>query len=242
MNAGALDLGFVGDAPFSFAAAAGTPMKAVAAFETTGDGEGALSILVRKDSAIRSPVDLAGKRIATTRGSVGHYLLLFVLDKAGIDQSAVSIAFLAPNDGKSALDGGSVDAWSVWDPYVAIAELEGSTRSIANARALYPGFGFLIASDTAIAGKRAQIADFIGPMNRAYDWRRTHVAEFAKVFSAETGLPDAVAVAMLTHTQYRSVPIDDQVVAGVQAIIDVYARHRVVPARVDLSGCFDRSF
>jgi sulfonate transport system substrate-binding protein len=62
LNAGALDLGFVGDAPFAFAAAAGTPMKAVAAFEGTapaaGDEDGGLAILVKKDSSIADVADL----------------------------------------------------------------------------------------------------------------------------------------------------------------------------------------
>ncbi len=247
VNAGALDLGFAGDAPFAFAAAAGTPMKAVAAFEGTmasaGDDEdGGLAILVKKDSAIRSLADLRGKQIATTRGSVGHFLVLYALSKAGIAASDVTFAFLLPQDGKSALEGGWVDAWSTWDPYVATAQLEGGTRSLVNGRSLYAGFGFLIASDEAIRTKRALIEDFIPRQRRAFDWRGGHVADFAKIFSTQTGLPPRVAELMVAHTQYRPVPIDDRVIRTVQSILDLYAENHVIPASRDVSAAFDRSF
>ena len=53
LNAGAIDAGGVGDAPFTFAAAAGAPVKAFMAFRNRQDG---LAILVAPDS----PTDLRG--------------------------------------------------------------------------------------------------------------------------------------------------------------------------------------
>src|ERR1700722_16848001 len=67
MNAGALDLGVVGDAPFTFGFAAGVRMKVIAARLSTQAG---LAVLVLKDSPFRSLADLKGKRIATGRGSI----------------------------------------------------------------------------------------------------------------------------------------------------------------------------
>src|SRR6202048_3433575 len=50
LSAGAIDTGLVGDAPFTFAAAANVPVKAIAAVRQSRDG---LAILVRKESPIR---------------------------------------------------------------------------------------------------------------------------------------------------------------------------------------------
>jgi sulfonate transport system substrate-binding protein len=81
LNAGAIDTGLVGDAPFTFGAAAGVPIKAIAA---TRENRGGLAIIVPKDSPVQSLADLKGKRIATGRGSIGHQVVLAALEAAGL--------------------------------------------------------------------------------------------------------------------------------------------------------------
>src|ERR1700716_4589305 len=66
LSAGAIDTGLVGDAPFTFAAAANVPVRAIAAIRQSGDG---LAILVPSESRIQNFDDLKGKKIATGRGS-----------------------------------------------------------------------------------------------------------------------------------------------------------------------------
>ena len=61
LNAGAIEAGLVGDAPFTFAAAARVPVKAIAAIRQSREG---LAILVPKDSSIKSFADLRGRRAA----------------------------------------------------------------------------------------------------------------------------------------------------------------------------------
>src|ERR1700710_929496 len=68
LGAGAIDTGLVGDAPFTFAAAADAPIKAIGTVRQTREG---LAILVPKESKIGSFEDLKGKKIATGRGSIG---------------------------------------------------------------------------------------------------------------------------------------------------------------------------
>jgi len=78
LSAGAIETGIVGDAPFTFAAASGAPVKAIAAIRQTREG---LAILVPENSPIKSFADLRGKKIATGRGSIGHQLILAALEK-----------------------------------------------------------------------------------------------------------------------------------------------------------------
>src|ERR1700761_6958793 len=78
LGAGAIDTGLVGDAPFTFAAAARVPVKAIGAIRQSNDG---LAILVPRDSRVRSFDDLKGKKIATGRGSIGHQLILAALEE-----------------------------------------------------------------------------------------------------------------------------------------------------------------
>src|SRR6201999_2997964 len=50
LGAGAIDTGLVGDAPFTFAAAANVPVKAITALRQSGDG---LAVLVPRESKIQ---------------------------------------------------------------------------------------------------------------------------------------------------------------------------------------------
>src|SRR5438132_5161808 len=97
LAAGAIETGLVGDAPFTFAAAANVPVKAIAAIRQTREG---LAILVPENSPIKNFADLRGKKIATGRGSIGHQLILAALEKNGWGASDLQIAFLAPSDAK----------------------------------------------------------------------------------------------------------------------------------------------
>ena len=99
LNAGAIDVGGLGDAPLIFAYAAGARVRAVAA---TRSAPVDLAIIVPDGSPIRSAADLKGKRIATTRGSIGHYLAIATLERAGIKQSDVSLRFMQPAAAKAA--------------------------------------------------------------------------------------------------------------------------------------------
>jgi sulfonate transport system substrate-binding protein len=99
LGAGAIETGAVGDAPFTFAAAANVPVKTIAAIRQSREG---LAILVPRDSHIHGFDDLKGKKIATGRGSIGHQLILAALESRGSSAGDVQIAFLAPSDAKVA--------------------------------------------------------------------------------------------------------------------------------------------
>ena len=62
LSAGAIETGLVGDAPFTFAAAANVPVKAIAAIRQSREG---LAVLVQKDSPVRDFENLRGKKIDT---------------------------------------------------------------------------------------------------------------------------------------------------------------------------------
>jgi sulfonate transport system substrate-binding protein len=154
-KAGAIDAGTVGDAPFTFAVAASTPVKAIEAARSDQQG---LAIVVRGDSPTHSFKDLVGKKIATGRGSIGHQLVLALLEANGLRPSDIQLVFLPPADASVALATGSIDAWSTWDPYVAQAEVTQRARTVANGLGLTPGLSFFFAHDDALANPEKRAA------------------------------------------------------------------------------------
>jgi len=241
VSADAADAGAVGDAPFMFAYAAGSKIKAVQATQAAAGGA-STAVLVRADSPIRTAVDLKGKRIATGRGSIGHYLLLRVLEREGLTPKDVTVVFLSPGDAKAAFSSGAVDAWVTWGSYVGLAQLHDKTRIIADGRGLLSGIGFEAASDHAIATKRAQLADFLLRLAKAQAWERDHQAEYAAVLAKETGLAPDVAFYTVSKLRSVAVPIDAAVVNEERDTLSRYVKAGVVKASPDIDGAFDPSF
>lgn len=239
LNAGAVDVGGLGDAPLVFALAAGARVRAVAA---TRSNPLDLAIVVGPQSPLTEVANLKGKRLATTRGSIGHYLALAALKKANVSASDVTFVFLAPADAKAALASGNVDAWSVWDPYTALGESRDHDRIIANGVGLSEGLSYQVATETAIAAKRAQLADFLRRVATGQRWALTHPDEVAAMQSRVTGLPTDVLKTVYQRGQVHPVAIDDSVVAAQQRTADTYEAASVIRAHLDVRASFDRSF
>ena len=239
LNAGAIDTGLVGDAPFTFGAAAGAPIKAIAATRENREG---LAILVAKDSPFQSIQDLRGRRIATGRGSIGHQVVLAALEKAGLPLDAVQLVFLLPADAKAAWSRGSVDAWSTWEPYVSQEEVLNGARRIAHGEGITPGLGFQAARTDAIASRRDDLAEFVRRLAAARAWANANVAGYAKTWSELMNVPAPVAEHWFRRAATRVVPIDDAVAADEQKNIDLYARAGLVRRRIEAKDLLDSSF
>jgi sulfonate transport system substrate-binding protein len=239
LGAGAIETGLVGDAPFTFAAAAGVPVVAIAAIRQSQEG---LAILVRKDSPIRAFEDLRGKKIATGRGSIGHQLILAALESKGWSANDVRIVFLAPSDAKVAYTQGSVDAWSTWEPYVSQEEVLFQSRRLITGEGLTPGIGFQVATPNAIRDKRPELQDFLRRLAAARAWSLTNVNTYGETWGRLMNIPPAVPLNWLRRAKVRVTPIDDAVVAGEQKTIDLYFRSGLIKQKLNAADIVDRSF
>ncbi len=239
LSAGAIDLGEAGDAPFLFAYAGGAKIKAVQAGQSGGAGT---AILVRKDSPIATPAGLKGRKIATGRGSIGHYLLLRVLENAGLKPADVTLVYLTPGDAKAAFTAGSIDAWVTWGSYIALARLHDAARILADGTGVISGFGYEAASERAIADKRPQVEDFLRRLAKARRWAAANPEAFAKVLSRETGLSEEIALYTVRNYRLLPTPIGEASVAESRAVLDRFRAGGAISGARDPAGAFDASF
>ncbi len=239
LNAGAVDVGALGDAPYVFALGAGAALKVISITHVSGRYTTAL--IVRNDSPIKSVADLKGKRIVTGRGSIGHYLAIRALNEAGLKTSDVSFVYLLPSESRLILDNGDADAWATWAPYTTVATQNGA-RILPNGPDLLTNHSYLAATGKAIADKRVQLDDFVVRLDRAYRWANAHPAEYAAAQTKVTGLPLAVHLAVNQETKMERVSIDDNVIKGLQNTADIYQREGILNKHVDVSHGFDPDF
>ncbi len=239
VNAGAIDGGNVGDAPFTFGFAAGVPMKVIAGGRSSQQGT---AILVRGDSPIRTLADLQGKKIATGRGSIGHFLILAALRKAGLANDFAKIVFLLPADAKAALAAGSIDAWSTWEPYTSQIEVLEGGRQVLNGEGLTPGLGYQLASTAAITEKRAALEDFVTRLVIARRWADANPDRYAEFWAKLMGFPVAVPKNWFHRTTVTFAPADAAMFRDEQRVIDLYADSGLLAKRFDAATAFDPSF
>jgi sulfonate transport system substrate-binding protein len=257
-NAGAIDIGGVGNTPPLFSAAANAKIAVIAGTQgpVTGD-----TVLVSKSSAIHTLADLRGKTIAVAKGSSAHGHLLLVLKKAGLTPADVKLSYLQPADAYAAFSQHQVDAWTIWDPYTSQALQQAGARILvdgtdtiggarpgtpapADGNALSNGYSFTVASRTSLAdaGKNSAIHDYVLRLAKAQVWAAGHLSAWASVWAQQTGLAGTVARAAVVNTTRRPVPLTTALVASEQGLADSFVTAKVLPAKFTFADFVDHRF
>jgi len=240
LNAGAVDVGALGDAPYVFALGAGASIKVISIIHA--EGRNTTALLVPKDSPIKTAADLKGKKIVTGRGSIGHYLAIKALNDAGLTTQDVQFIFLLPAESRLVLDNGTADAWATWDPYTTVVTSQSNARVLVSGKHLLSNHLYFAATGQAIADKRVQLDDFVARIDRAYAWANTHPEQYAAAQAKITGLPLAVHIEVAKDTHLSPVTIDDTVIHGLQATADTYVKEGLLSKHIDGSQGFDARF
>ncbi|MCV4285017.1 ABC transporter substrate-binding protein [Pseudomonas capsici] len=241
LNAGAVDAGIIGDAPLLFALASGAQVKAIAVDKSDAYGT---AVLVEPKSSLQTAADLKGKRIATGRGSIGHYIALKALASAGLSEKDVEFRFLGPVDAKVALANGSVDAWATWEPYTALAELSGQGRVLVNGRGLSSGNSFLAATDKALAdpARREALQDYLVRLADAQVWAYQNLDSYSKTLAQIIGFPQEAARLQFERRKLRWQSVDAKTITEQQETADFYQAHGLITKPLDVKPTFATGF
>jgi sulfonate transport system substrate-binding protein len=226
LNAGSIDFGYTGDTPPLFAQAAGVDFVYVAAFPSPGRSS---AIVVRDGSGITSLADLRGKKIAVTKGSSAQNVLVQVLNKAGVAYSDVTPVYLQPADAGAALRNGSVDAWSIWDPFFALAESYPGVHVLTTAYGIAPSNNFFLASRAFATANPATVSAVIDEAQKVAHWAQTHQADYAQVLADASGVDLDAEKKAVARGDYEIVPLSPAIVKQEQAIADAFAKLGLLP-------------
>ena len=232
LHAGSIDFGTTGAPPPVFAQAAGIDVVYVGAEPPPLASE---AIVVKPGSPIRTVAQLRGKRVAFAKGSGSHLLLVAALDKAGLTLRDVQPVFLGPAEARAAFDGGSVDAWVVWDPYLAAAQKAYGARVVADYTGLLQANGFYLASRAFVRRAPQAVATMLEQIAQAGRWANTHQAEMVALMAPQVGVPPDVIATWLGRQKAGVVPVGADVVANQQKIADLFYREKLIPRPVTIA-------
>jgi aliphatic sulfonates family ABC transporter substrate-binding protein len=231
LNAGAVDLGATGDTPPIFAQAAGADLLYVGAQPVRGENQ---AIIVREGGSVKALADLKGKRVAFTRGSSAHNMVVKALQRAGLTPADIQPVALQPSDAAAAFRSGAIDAWGIWDPFLAIAQQDPAARVLVQGVDVAPTNSFFLASRAWATRAPEQVTALLGAINEAATWASNNPDALAGLMAEVTGVPLAAQRVAAPRGVYAVQPMDAAIIVQQQEIADTFARLKIIPAHVDI--------
>lgn len=226
LNVGSIDFGTVGEAPPIFAQAAGANLVYVGNEPPSPSSE---AIIVPKGSTIKNVAGLKGKKVVLNKGSNVHYLLVKALEKAGVNYKDVQIVFLPPADARASFERGAVDAWVIWDPFLAAAEKQLGATVLADGKGLVANHQFYLASRPWAQANPDTVRIVIDELAKVDEWGSKNHKEVSAILAAQTGLEPGIVELAAKRYAYGVKPVTAEVIGEQQKIADVFANLKLIP-------------
>lgn len=220
LRSGSVDVASTAGSAALLARANGSPIKVIDIYSQPEWS----ALVVPEGSDVTDPADLAGRPVAATPGTDPYFFLVQALAEAGLSIGDVELQPLQHADGRSALEGGSVEAWSGLDPIMAAAEVESGAQLVFR-NVDFNTYGFLNATEEFI-DQHADVAQVVvDAYEEARTWALEHLEETAALLAEVAGIGPEVASTVITersNLDVSGVPGEDQL-AVLEAISPVLA-------------------
>lgn len=232
LNVGAINVGWVGDAPPIFGQSAGSAIVYVAALPGNGDGE---AIVAKAGSGIKSVADLKGKKVAVGKGTSAHNLLIAALEKNGLAFGDVEAVYLPPADAAAAFASDKVDAWSIWDPFLAIAETRYTPTVLVRSPEVLDVNTYFLANRDFAKEHPEVVTSTTAALAEAADWADKNRDKVAAALHEVTGVPLDAQTLAANRAKFGIFPITDEIVANQQATADRFYKLGLIPNAIKVS-------
>jgi sulfonate transport system substrate-binding protein len=242
-NAGALDVGYVGDTPPILALARDQDIVVVGAWRFSGN---LMAIVAPPGKTIGSVADLKGKKLAFPSGTALQAFALRALEEAGLTAEDVEQVDVSILDVLGALQSGDVDAGVLVEPILtSYLDSTPDAKVVRDAEGLTTGLQLIVTTRKTLEdpAKAAAIGDFVFNEAKAFRWNIDHPTEAAQAFA------DANQISLETAELLREkngaqlfVPLDDGVIGPLQDLADLFFSAGAIPAALDVTTLVDNRF
>lgn len=236
MGVGSVYFGSTGESPAIFAQAAGNDLIYVANIPPSGSSSGdGQAIIVPQNSPIRTIADLKGKKIAFQKASSAHNFVIQIVERAGLTYRDIQPVYLSPPDARPAFDSGNIDAWAVWDPFLAAAQKRTNARVLVNSKGIFTAGSFYLAPRKFAIEHPELLKIVLEELNKAGDWVWTHKDEAAEILAKDTGI-DLDTLKLLQSRAERAAtrPVNEEVIKAQQTVADNFFKIGLLPKRLNV--------
>ena len=200
-SAGALDAGYVGEAPATTAVANKTA-KVVVLAQVNVEGS---ALVVKKDSPFQKVTDLAGKSVAIPgHATVQDFLFKKALLNNKIDQKQVKTLVIKPPEMIGALRTDQVEAFIAWEPFPAKAQTMEVGRVLAYSRELWKDHPCCVLAVEAkfLETQPDSAKRLVRAHVKATDFIQQNPEEAVKIGVKYTGLDEKTIALALKNVRY----------------------------------------
>ncbi|ORM62265.1 AAA family ATPase [Pantoea rodasii] len=212
-----IDFGTTGEVPPIFAQASGNAVTYIA-WEPPAPSS--VGIVVPRDSDIHSVADLRGKRVSVNKGSNVHWLLLQLLEEAGIALDELKVVYAPPKYPLTASDYLAVDAWMMWDPLLSAAESNPDLRVVANGEGRVRNHQFYLARRAYVEQHDDVVQQLVERLQQTGIFIDSHLHEAANLLAQELGLELSAVERALSRRSHKTRAMVFEVIKEQQTIAD----------------------
>jgi ABC-type nitrate/sulfonate/bicarbonate transport system substrate-binding protein len=189
-----IDFAVSGEVPVGLASLQGNQLRVVTQVVASTTNE--VRVVALKDGNLTNPQDYfktKKRKIATSIGGGPEFYTYNFLKKNQVDENQVEIVSQNPADMPAALETGSVDAISIFDPFAFIAEKVLGDKAITFADpTLYSELYVLCASPEEIKNQPQIVGDVVKALAEASDFIQANPVESKAIMQRYTKLDQDV--------------------------------------------------
>jgi ABC-type nitrate/sulfonate/bicarbonate transport system substrate-binding protein len=163
-----------------------------------------VSIWSRKATGITKIEDLAGRKVGTPVGGTADEYLGVVLKKTGLGRDKVNLLNVPPGNIVSALQGGSVDAIAIWEPFGSLVQAKIADAVLVSRGGGHLGYYINMAVRNEVIERSPEVVErYVIGMAEASHYTRQHLDEAAEIATRWVpGLDVAVAKQAIRHMRF----------------------------------------
>jgi sulfonate transport system substrate-binding protein len=231
MNAGSVDFhADVADAVPVFTQSAGARLTFYAKEDPSPSAE---AIIVHADSPIRTIADLKGRTVGVSKGSGCHFLLAAALKREGLSFQDIRPAYLESAAGAAAFQGRSIDAWVIWDPFLAITQSKEAVRVIADGTGITSYFRYYFVNDSFAAEHPEIVQIVFDALVETGQWVKSNQRATAELLAPLWGDVSAETVEVVnSRRSYVVRPVEKEALSEQQMIADTFFEAGLIPKKL----------
>jgi sulfonate transport system substrate-binding protein len=197
------------------------------------------SVVARGGSGIEHVTDLVGHTVAVNKAGLGEFLLVAALEKYQVPRDKVKVVYMNPPEASAAFAAGQIDAWSIWQGFLEIAEVQyGGKPIFVEGDELDFQIDFsahLVRRDYA-KNNADTIRAVIKAFQAEYDWQNQNYTESLKIGNAVSNYPQAVLdkIASKPVTTTLSL-INDDGIAQLQRGADWLTQRKILTGPIKIA-------
>jgi ABC-type nitrate/sulfonate/bicarbonate transport system substrate-binding protein len=171
---------------------------------TTAHSDDPISVWTRKDTGVGRVEDLAGRRVGMAIGGTGDEYLTLLLKKKGVPREKVTFLNVPPGNAVSALQGGSVDAVSVWEPFGSLVQAKVPDALLVSRGGGHVGYFINMSVRNDLIEKTPDVVErYVIGVAEAAQYTRQHPDEGAEIATRWVpGLDEGVAKEAIRHMTF----------------------------------------